>query len=206
MSSHQIPFRVQLKMEDRILSFLTIFPGRDNSLYFHPARPTGAPWITPRVEDVDGNRHLHFSNPCIREFELNKISFHPSGYIHLTDRNGRRFRDGVRRTEFARADLPHSLASFVPCDPRTLPPASAKPGLNLVINLQDGTRPFYLSFSLCRESNVQPAVKGAYIPHPVFCFFPDLEFGVGMTMWPVGSKDEEMPTWPPFPFFLLRKV
>ncbi|MBL0011025.1 MAG: hypothetical protein IPP22_08610 [Nitrosomonas sp.] len=73
-----------------------MFEGKDGSIYIHINRESGKPWITPSISPHEMGMKLDFKNTETPEFEPHKISFHPSGYIHITNKNGCRYRDGMR--------------------------------------------------------------------------------------------------------------
>ena len=202
-----VPLRIVLGYQGIVRKFLSLFIGRDNSFYFHPYRPPGELWWQPppHSERVGEHLRLHFPLFTPSAFNLHKVSFHPSGYIHLTDKSGNRRRDGVRGPAFSELTLPYDFAVFVPCDPKRLPEHRHRRGFVAEIALPEDVRPFYVTFSIVNAANPPQAQPGPYIPHPLNFFFPGKTLGVALTMWPVrGANGYERSEWPTFPFFLLR--
>jgi hypothetical protein len=119
-----LPVRVVLESKGAKRKFFKLFADRDNSIYIRPDRPPGQPWRIPGgpEQDAQGRIHLDFQNFKSPSFDLNKISYHKSGYIHLTDRSGKRYRDGTRGPAFSEMELPYDLCILVPCNPDLLPP------------------------------------------------------------------------------------
>lgn len=203
-----VPLRIVLGYQGIVRKFLTLFIGRDNSFYFHPYRSPGEPWWQPPTAPSnreDGCLHLHFPSFTPSGFNLHKVSFHPSGYIHLTDKAGHRRRDGVRGPAFSELTLPYDFAVFVPCDPARLPEHTQRRGFVAEITLPGDVHPFHITFSIVDAATPPPAGPGPYFPQPLSFVFPGKTLGVALTMWPVrGAKGYEQPEWPPFPFFILR--
>jgi len=202
-----VPLRVILELQGKEHKFISLYAGKDNSFYFHPYRPEGEPWFEPAPNSghTPAGLRIHFPSFSPSSFNLHKLSFHPSGFVHSTDRDRQRRKSGVRGPSFEDMVLPYDCAVFVPCDPSRLPEHSAGKGFKAVVALPAAVRPFYITFSIISASEPPAAVQGPYIPHPLNFVFPGKRFGVALTMWPVQSRDETfIPTWPPFPFFLLR--
>lgn len=199
------PLRVRFEALGHLRAFLTIFVGRDNSVYIHPSRPTGQPWTAPGITPQAEGLRLGFASPNYQTFALHKLSFHPSGFIHLTDSASQRYRSGIRGPKFEEITLPYDVAVFVPCDPTNLPAPSNRRGFYVDIALPENVKPFYLAFSLISDQDPPAAVQGPYIPHPMNFFFPGLPIGLALTMWPVRTEaGDPAPAWPPFPFFMFR--
>ena len=111
-----IPFRVVLTHKGISHKFFTLFQGKDGSLYIHPNRPDGQPWRVPAIEETDPNQMLlsltDFKEP---DFELRKITYHQSGIIHLTNKQGNRYKDGTRGPAFKDMESPYDLCVLAPC-------------------------------------------------------------------------------------------
>ncbi len=205
--------RILFEYRGSTTKFLSFFAGQDNSFYFHPYRPMGTPWYatpqSPLSESTEsGIRgiHLHFPSFQPSPFTLNKLSFHASGYIHLTDLTGSRFRNGTRGPSFSEVNLPYEFAGFVPCDPLGLPVAESLARYhNMIIKLNDNVAPFHLNFMLISSKNRPLAKDGPFFKHPVSFCWPGHDMGIGLTMWPVKPGPSfPNPQWPPFPFHIYR--
>lgn len=196
------PFRVVLTHQGASRKFFTLFQGKDGSLYIHPYRPPGEPWRVPGGDDPIGpGTRLDFSNFREPQFELHKISFHPSGVIHLTDRAGSRFRDGVKGPSFEEMASPYMLCVLAPPDLHRLPEVdNSKKVMTTDLVLPDDIQPFYLTLSLASGEVSAPAGALLTLVLP-------LEDGrkLVMSARPVGlTAGATTAAWPPFPFFLLR--
>jgi len=148
---------------------------------------------------------LHLDTFRPNEFNFSKISFHPTGYIHLTDERGKRYRDGLRGPAFDAMSLPYDLALFVPCKPDLLPSFTKGKYFDLDIELPDDCPPLYFTFSLFNAAQPIATEPGPIIPHPLCFAFPDHPIAVAMTVWPVVRAPEApIPEWPQAPFHLYR--
>ncbi|GMU65831.1 MAG: hypothetical protein AMXMBFR36_21050 [Acidobacteriota bacterium] len=196
-----------LGFRGELRKFITVFIGRDNSFYFHPYRPPGAPWFEPpsAAEPEGEGIRIQFPHFAASKFNLHKVSFHPSGVIHLTDTEGQKRKKGTQGPSFDTLELPYDCAVFIPCDPALLPRHTPRKGFKAQIDLPDDVRPFHVTFSIFDSASPIAASAGPYIPHPLNFVFPGQRLGLAVTMWPVQSPMVEEPVaWPPFPFFLLR--
>lgn len=201
-----LPLRLSLVARGSVWKFLSVFCGRDNSFYVHPYRPNGVPWMTPAFRrESDGRIALEVARPIAQGFALNKISFHTSGYINLTDHLGKRHRDGVRGPAFGEMELPYDLATFVPCRPWDLPAVNEDRGVHANFVLPEEVTPFTVGVTVVEADNPPKRVSGPIVDHPVTFIFPNHRYALSVTLWPVKSlTDSEVIEWPAFPFFLLR--
>lgn len=89
-----IPFRLVLGVEGKRYKFLSVFVGKDNSVYVHPYRPEGEPWYTTGIQAAEGASGLKidFDAFAPSAMDLQKLTLHPDGAIHLKCRSGERFR------------------------------------------------------------------------------------------------------------------
>jgi len=207
----QLPLRVVLVYKGVKTKFFSLFPGKDNSFYIHLYRPPGQPWRIPggdpsKAGDGRSIIPLDFANFSEPHFDLHKVTFHRSGYIHLTDKERRRYRDGVRGPAFGDIALPYDLCLLVPCKPQMLPMHEGQRGLVFEIGLHDEIGPFWVCLTLIDALSPLPATQGPLIRQPVNFLFPGCDKGIALTMWPVLDEvtRKQLPDWPPFPFFVLR--
>lgn len=200
-----IPFRVVLTHNGVSRKFFTLFQGRDGSLYIHLYRPDEQPWRIPGTgETAPREMFLDFANFREPGFELHKISFHPTGYIHLTNRRGERYRDGTRGNAFAEMKSPHHLCVLVPCELKHLPVAGNEKGLVVDLVLPDDIGPFYATLALVK-GDVSPEESRGNLLTPTFVL-PLSNDGYKLTivLRAVRNREGGTSNWPPFPFFLLR--
>ena len=199
-----VPLRVVLTSKGVSRKFFTLLQGKDGSIYIHPNRENGEPWKTPRIENDESGLKLDFNNPNIPSFELHKISFHPSGYIHLTNKRGERYRDGTRGPTFEEMDDLYLFCIIVPSKLDEMPIFEEDKTcmlLNLVVPNNIG--PFFITLAL---------LKGQLDPEEpddsrIARFILPLNSGYKLTfvLRSVRQRDQNTPAnWPPFPFFLLR--
>ena len=192
-----VPFRVVLTHMGTSGKFFTVFQGKDGSIYIHPYRLPGQPWRVPGGDDPIGERtRLDFADFTERGFELHKISFHPSGYIHLTNKKGERFRDGTKGPPFENMSSPYMLCLLAPPELSLLPPAGNDKGMVVDLVLPDDIGPFYVTLSLAREEVATP--PGA---HLTLVLPMDDGRRLIIAVRPVGlTAGATSANWPPFPF------
>jgi hypothetical protein len=204
----RLPLRVVLVYKGVKRKFFSLFTGRDNSFYIHLYRPHGQPWRIPGADFNKKGEHgalLDFEKFSEPGFGLHKITFHKSGYIHLTDKQARRYRNGVRGPAFEDVSLPYDLCLLVPCSPEMLPAHEGGRAFVAEVVLPNEIGPFYASLTLISTSAPSVAAQGPLIVQPVSFLFPGFDHSIALTMWPVREMvADKVPDWPPFPFFILR--
>jgi hypothetical protein len=202
-----VPVRIEFIYRGDIRKLLSFFTGRDNSFYFHPYRPSEAPWHTqlPRGETSPSSKQLEIDFTKFRpsSFAFDKISFHPSGFIHLKSLAGERYVDGIRGPQFSDLPLPYDFAVFVPCELTQLPLHTPGKYMDIQIELPDDVPPFYSTFSIVSTEGLPKTVQGPIIPHPLSFVFPQRDLAVALTLWPVRPSSAE-PSWPECPFHIYR--
>jgi len=163
------------------------------------------PWKTPLLTNDPQGTKIDFGNHKTQEFELHKISFHPSGFIHLTNKNGERYRDGTRGPTFEEMDSPYLLCIIAPCKLEEMP-VYKKDRKCMLVNLvlPDNITPFVMTLALAKE-DIAPSGpdKSQITPR----FILPLRSGYKLTflLRTVLPKDENTQiNWPPFPFFMMR--
>lgn len=90
------PPRIIFDCEGKYFKFINFsFSKSDNSIFFHLYRASEERLVVPKVDQTEPNT-VKFSSVDTEtiDFDLNKISFHEKGYVHTTDKHGKRFRDG----------------------------------------------------------------------------------------------------------------
>jgi hypothetical protein len=199
----RVPFRVTLTYQGIQRKFFTLFQGRDGSLYIHPNRDDSKPWKTPSIENFEQGIKLDFENPNVPNFEPHKISFHPSGYIHLTNKSGERLRDGIIGPKFEEMENLHLLCVLAPSLLSEMPIFKNDPRCMLVdLVIPDGIGPFVVALALLKgEMPKEPPDQ-----LPIARFILPLESGHKLTfaLRPVKRIIEStLANWPPFPFFIL---
>ncbi len=201
----KVPFRVVLTNNGVSRKFFTMFEGKDGSIYIHPNRDHKNPWMTPRVESDEAGLKLDFNNSNTPGFELHKISFHPSGYINLTNKEGERYRDGTRGPTFEEMDPLYLLCIIVPSKLDEMPVFKNDKKCMLVnLVLPNNVPPFFMTLALAKENPSPPENDGALIT-PRFILPLNSGYKLTFVLRAVKQRYREIPAnWPPFPFFLLR--
>lgn len=182
-----------------------MFEGKDGSIYIHPNRGHKKPWMTPGLESNDTELKLDFNNSNTPKFELHKISFHPSGYIHLTNKQNKRYRDGTRGPTFEEMDSLYLFCIIVPSSLDEMPIFENDKKCMLVnLVLPNNVPPFYMTLALAKEDPGAPENDGTLIM-PRFILPLNSGYKLTFVLRSVKQRDRETPAnWPPFPFFLLR--
>ena len=203
------PFRVVLECNGVSRKFFTLFQGRDGSLYVHPYRAEGQPWRIPSIDvDVSSGTRLDFNKFEEPDFDLHKISFHPTGYIHLTNKRQERYRDGTRGPSFEEMYSPYMLCALIPCELQNMPIfAGDKKSMVVTLVLPDEIGPFFMTLYLAK-GDVEPAEasQGTLIT-PRYILPLNNGFKLAFELKAVQSiKNGKPANWPPFPFFLLRNA
>lgn len=144
MSKEYIP-RIVLEYKGKKYKLLSFWFGNDGSIYFHIYRKKGE---KPMGNNGVFDNTIDFTKFTSQSFDENKISFHPSGYIHQTNNKGERKKDKIIGSKF------NSIAFkllFVVCPPNP----EALPILNvcnkfrdIIIGLPNDYTPFHLDFGI----------------------------------------------------------
>lgn len=201
-----IPFRLILSVQGKRHKFLSVFADRDNSIYVHPYRPEGEPWFTTGSEPTGSAQgvRINFEAFAPTPMDLQKLTLHSDGAVHLKCRNGERYRK-VRGPAFSDMSMPYDFGAFVPCHPKRLPEYTKSRAFDVEIEFPDMPPPVYAVLSLFETAAPPLGVQGPVIPHPLCFDFPGRRYGVALTMWPVLHQVAEQEVqWPPAPFFLYR--
>lgn len=204
----RLPLRVVLQFRESNRKFFALLAAKDNSFYIHPYRPEGQPWRIPgggAKPDAAGKQTLDLINFVEPTLQMHKLTLHQSGFIHVTDRHGKRHREGTRGPSFRKMPLPYDMCTLIPCNPGLLPMHKDERGHAAFIALPDDIGPFYMTITIIEASAPPPAVAGPLLPkQPINFLFEGLDYGIGLTMWPVVHGSDVVPEWPSFPFFLVR--
>lgn len=203
--STRVPFRVVLTNKGVTRKFFTFFEGKDGSLYFHPNRESNKPWKVPLLMDNPLGMKINWGNQKAQEFELHKISFHPSGFIHLSNKNGERYRNGTRGPTFEEMDSIYLLCIIAPCKLEKMP-VFKKDRKCMLVNLvlRDNITPFVMTLALAKEHIYSSGQDPTQITPR---FILPLQSGYKLTflLRSVLPTDKYLQVnWPPFPFFMLR--
>lgn len=200
-----VPFRVVLSSGNLRRKFFSLFEGKDGSLYIHANRDTNIPWKAPNLEKVGESLKLDLKNPNVYDFEPHKISFHPSGYIHITDKRGNRFKDGTRGPSFEEMEDHYLFCILAPCEIENLPPFDGKErGMLVELAFPRGVDPFFVTLALLKNGD---PVQEPEDTNLINRFILPLKSGLKLTFAlrrVAPMKPNERACWPEYPFFLLR--
>ena len=204
----RLPLRVVLQFRETNRKFFSIMAAKDNSFYIHPYRPSGQPWRIPGREaesDASKTQTLDLINFFEPSLQMNKLTLPQSGFIHVSDRYGKRHREGTRGPRFREMPLPYDMCTLIPCHPGLLPLHENGRAHVAFIALPDDIGPFHMTITIIAASAPPPAVAGPLLTkQPINFLFEGMDYGVGLTMWPVIFGPNIPPEWPSFPFFLVR--
>jgi len=147
---------------------------------------------------------LDFVNYRQPEFELHKLTFHPTGFIHLTNETGRRYRDGTRGPAFSQMVCPYDFCALAPCHQEQLPELTENRGALVNLALPDEVDPFYATLSFIDPLETAPRASGPQVA-PLIVVPIGSPWNLAISMRAVVDiARSEAPAWPPFPFFVLR--
>jgi hypothetical protein len=118
----RLKIRVRLEFDAVLRKFFTLVVDRDNSFYISMARPAGQPWRQPRRRDVvkeDGvaGIDLDLLNFIEPDFDTQKVSLQRRGFIHSTDKMGKRFKSGIKGPSSEEMTFPTKSPSWRPATP-----------------------------------------------------------------------------------------
>ncbi|THV56795.1 hypothetical protein EZV76_16705 [Flagellimonas alvinocaridis] len=143
------------------------------------------------------------NNPISTNFLRHKFTFHTSGYIHSTQKNGERFKDGIRGIPFSDIETSNLILLLAPKEISLLEKYKAKKnGHNFIIPLADEQQSFTLNFEVFRKSclNNLPNVPKEIEQGPFSMQWDFLRFGLRFYI----QKIEGKPTWPKSSLVLKR--
>jgi len=150
---------------------------------------------------------IHFPSFIPTGFSENKISFHESGYIHSTDRNGQRYRDGVVGIPFREIKSCHFVLAVAPRNPTEMPELEVMDERrDIKIDLPEDVAPFVVQFAIARKSiNQMPDIpqEQMFMKGYIRWSHENKEFDLLIAMTKVlKSNDSDVIMWPPFPLVL----
>ncbi|MBP9797807.1 hypothetical protein KBC70_01535 [Candidatus Woesebacteria bacterium] len=123
-----------------------IYSNEEQSVKFAGKIPTSTSPVTIKYQDL---------TKLSTHFVPNKVSFHKTGYIGVTDKNGKRLEDGNVNLPFAKIDTFTRLAIIGLRDPSTFPEATQHEidnSWSAVINMDDLPRkPYSLHLFLTKK-------------------------------------------------------
>jgi len=197
--------RIVFKYNNKYYKFIGFFVDKnDNSFYFHTYEEANQNfkmfdflWKQNESTKIEFERFKEF------DFVKNKLSFHESGFIHSTDKNGKRLKDGVKGIPFSKIDTSLLILIIGPKKIETLIEID-EPNKNrdLLIELPE-VNPFTINIEVYRKSEANKLdinhannIFGGYI------LFSQQNKEFGLRIY--AQKVEGVPVWPPFTLTLTR--
>ena len=203
--AHSVPFRVVLSQNGIRRKFFTLFQGRDGSLYIHPNRDTKKPWRIPKLENSKDGLSIDLNNYSEPNFEPHKISFHPSGYIHITNKKGERYKDGTKGPAFDEMDTLYLFGLIAPTKLDGMPIFKSDPKCMLVdLVLPNDVPPFVMSLAIAKEHPGAAENDGTLITNRFVLPLNAGRYFVFLLRAVVPKSQGEDIRWPSFPLFLMR--
>jgi hypothetical protein len=181
----------------------------DNSFYFHIYRRPGETPMSSNDGPIQNGSRIDFQLFKPTGFNENKMSFHGSGYIHSTDKYGRRYRDGVRGIAFQKIETYLCFLLVAPPNPAHLVEIpSIDVNRDLQIHLPDDVAPFALQFTIIKKGTKtlpQIPIEECLFKEFIICEFTDKQFNLLLAATKVlkGQALEDV-SWPKFPFVMKR--
>lgn len=200
------PTRIIFRHQGKFFKFMNYFPDKkDNSFYFHIYEESSQKLKIPNIplqERKDGM--IDFGDFEDTDFKRNKLSFHQSGYIHSTDENGNRFKDGVVGIPFN--SIEKSLLILV-LGPKKIDKLveieTTNMKTDILIELSTDITPFTVNFEIYRKTKISELdflvpnlISGGFI----FTEYDSKEFGVRLYLQRVLGNA----VWPSFNLILTR--
>ena len=204
----QKPLRVILNYKGQLYKLLNFFVDKkDHSFYFHIYRKLGETPMAPEGKSYQEIKKIDFKKWIPTDFPENKISFHESGFIASTDKNGGRDRDGIKGIKFDQIENFQVILIIAPPDPTQLLKFSkSDTERDIVLNLSDSIEPFSLQFFIYKKNST----KKPHIPNQmdvfgrlICCEYGDKDYGLMLAGIKVSTAGNvQRITWPPFALVL----
>lgn len=197
--------RIVFKYKAKLYKFISFFVDKkDNSFYFHTYEEADQNLKSLNFTWQENQPNLiDFGNIKEHDFQKNKLSFHESGFIHTTDKLGKRLKDNVVGIPFHRIETSLHILFFAPKQIDTLVEHEKTENQDLIIELPNDIKPFTLHFDVYRKSqsdNLEYNNPDLLINGYVFINYDNKEFGLRMYL----QKVLDEAPWPPFSFNLIR--
>ena len=199
------PLRIIFNCKGNHFKFISFFVSKaDNSIYFHLYRTSEEKMFVPKVDQSESNK-LKFSriNTEAIDFDQNKISFHESGYVHTTDKLGKRFRDGKIGIPFEELINDYLLLLCLsPKNPLDMVPAKKIDNKrDFIIGFDPKTGPVLFHFWIKHKSCKK--VPGELPGENMLGGFVEIEydnkdFTILIAMTKLKTINEGNQKWPPF--------
>lgn len=196
--------RIIFNIDETLYKFASFFVDkRDNSFYFHLYEEDNENFKSYNVTSDKGMTKLEFDNFDEHDFQRNKLSLHESGYIHSTDKNGKRLKDNVTGFPFAEIDTCKLVLILAPKKIDTLPILEKTDPLRDIVVLLTLGNPFVINFEIFKKTEVENLptdhednIIGGYIEITI----DDKDYGLRLYFQSIKGKGQ----WPDFTATLTR--
>ena len=129
-----------------------------------------------KTDNQDGTstitQKISFEDVVPTNFETNKHTFHPSGYIHTTNNKGERYESGIKSIPFEKVISSHLLTLIVPKNPTKYPQISEneidKSDVILDTTIFNDS-PFQISVFIARGTNEPPINTKITVSATIIC-------------------------------------
>ena len=201
-----VPFRVVLTQGGVSRKFFTLLQGSDGSLYIHPNRDKSKPWKIPKLGNASDGMTIDFGKWSEPKFEPHKISFHPSGFIHVTNATGERFQDGIRGPTFEEMQPLHLLCFVAPSKLSEMPAYTKDDKKCMLVNLvlPDSVPPFVVTMALGKTNPGPAEDDGSLITNRFILPLNSGHFFVFLLRAVLPRTAGAVSSRPSFPLFVLR--
>ena len=193
----QKPSKIYFRYKGSLYKFLNVFAdNKDNSIYFHLYERANRKLNSAIIS----NKVIYIEKFETHDFEQNKITFHESGYIHSTNKNGKKLKDSILGIPFREIDVELSILAIAPKKIDSLIIANKEiNGNDLIIDFEDKSIiPFILVFEIIRISKKNDLIPLAR--QTVTIEFPNKEFGLRFHIQEIMLDSK----WPEHSITLIR--
>ncbi len=151
------PTRIIFRYQGKLFKFMNYFSDKkDNSFYFHIYEESTEKLKIPNIPLHERkDRMIDFEDFVDTDFKRNKLSFHQSGFIHSTDENGKRFKDGVVGKPFTSIEKSLLILALGPKKIDTLIEIeTTNLKTDILIELISDIKPFTVNFEVYRKTKM----------------------------------------------------
>jgi hypothetical protein len=128
---------------------------KDNSFYFHLYEEDNEVFKSYSVTSENGITKIEFDKIKEHDFQRNKISLHQSGYIHSTDKNGRRLKDNIIGFPFSEIEISKLILILAPKKIDTLPILNKLDLTRDIVIIMSLGNPFVINFEIFKKSELK---------------------------------------------------
>jgi len=172
--------RFIFKYRDELYGFLSIFTSNDNSFHFHLYEESDKPFEYFNSSlNYENRLNIDIENPVSSNFIRHKFTFHKSGFIHSTKKDGKRYKDGVKGISFSEITSSKLILVLAPKKMELLEKyKTKKDGHNFIIPIEEKQTPFSFNLEVFKTSylNNLPTIPTEILQGPRTYHWHDLEY------------------------------